>query len=67
MVFNLNISSRRILNAAFSIAVALSGFLMSCSQIEQATPAVGYLHFNTLAVDVTVEGLELTKASVPAV
>lgn len=66
MVFNLNISSRRILNAAFSIAVALSGFLMSCSQIEQATPAVGYLHFNTLAVDVTVEGLELTKASVPA-
>ena len=66
MVFNLNISSRRILNAAFSIAVALSEFLMSCSQIEQATPAVGYLHFNTLAVDVTVEGLELTKASVPA-
>lgn len=48
------------------MAAALTGLLVSCVQIEQNNEGTGYISFNPLSVDVAVEGLELTKASVPA-
>lgn len=39
---------------------------MSCAQIERDCPETGYLSFYNLSVDMTVEGLEITKASVPS-
>lgn len=47
------------------VAAALTGLLVSCVQIEQNNEGTGYISFNPLSVDVAVEGLELTKASVP--
>lgn len=48
------------------VAAALTGLFVSCVQIEQNNEGTGYISFNPLSVDVAVEGLELTKASVPA-
>lgn len=66
MFINQNISLRRVVNAMVFVAAALTGLLVSCVQIEQNNEGTGYISFNPLSVDVAVEGLELTKASVPA-
>ena len=64
MSFIYNISIRRCVIAVLTIA-AMAGFLVSCVQIEDNAEGKGYLSFSSLSVDVSVEGLELTKASVP--
>lgn len=61
----LNISLRRVVNAMVFVAAALTGLLVSCVQIEQNNEGTGYISFDPLSVDVAIEGLELTKASVP--
>lgn len=66
MFINQNISLRRVVNAMAFVAVSLAGLFVSCVQIEQNNEGEGYVSFNPLSVDVAVEGLELTKASVPA-
>ena len=38
---------------------------MACAQIEENDPGKGYLSFGSLSIDAKVEGLQLTKASVP--
>lgn len=66
MFINQNISLRRVVNAMAYVAVSLAGLFVSCVQIEQNNEGEGYVSFNPLSVNVSVEGLELTKASVPA-
>ena len=66
MFINQNISLRRVVNAMVFVAVSLAELFVSCVQIEQNNEGEGYVSFNPLSVNVSVEGLELTKASVPA-
>lgn len=66
MFINQNISLRRVVNAMAFVAVSLAGLFVSCVQIEQNNEGEGYVSFTPLSVNVSVEGLELTKASVPS-
>lgn len=55
----------RIVNAISSI-FALACLSVSCTQIDDQDSEKGFLSFGSLCVSTEVEGLELTKSSVPA-
>lgn len=55
----------RIVNAISSI-FALACLSVSCTQIDDQDSEKGFLSFGSLYVSTDVEGLELTKSSVPA-
>lgn len=68
MLFNHNIYTNGLSGKATLMVALLAGLLVSCVQIEEKEQEIcaAYISFSSIDIDYDVDGMILTKASVPA-